>query len=43
MFLYFCVIASEEQENHDLFVFPKEELIKRAILTTKAKEEERSF
>lgn len=39
----FYIIATEEKENSGFFLFPKNELIKRQILTTSSKEGKRGF
>ena len=39
----FYIIVTEENENYGLFLFPKNELIKRQILTTNSKEGKRGF
>jgi len=39
----FYIVAVEENENHGFFLFPKNELAKRQILTTNLKEGKRGF
>lgn len=39
----FYIIVTEENENYGFFLFPKNELIKRQILTTNSKEGKRGF
>ena len=39
----FCIVLTEESQNFGFFLFPKNELIKRQILSTKLKEGKRGF